>query len=96
MREFKGTTYVNADEVNVYARDEVINTHQQVSTYIGHCRISKDDSFLEVSDINDNPNNSRLHCSERWKNLKLDSEKQTWAIFKETGIFTAVCQHGAV
>ena len=35
-------------------------------------------------------------CVDRWKNLASEGCKCAWAIYDETGIFTATCRHGIV
>ncbi|KAF8514584.1 hypothetical protein BU17DRAFT_68351 [Hysterangium stoloniferum] len=45
-------------------------------------------SNADRHDVDYNP------CADRWKNMKDDITKRMWAIFDETGVFLALCQHG--
>jgi hypothetical protein len=35
-------------------------------------------------------------CAERWQNMKTELTAKMWRIFKETGLFLALCRHGFV
>jgi hypothetical protein len=35
-------------------------------------------------------------CTENWKAAADEAKKQTWGIFKETGIFACACRHGMI
>jgi len=40
--------------------------------------------------VDDNP------CAERWRNMKTELTAKMWGMFKETGLFLALCRHGFV
>jgi hypothetical protein len=35
-------------------------------------------------------------CVDRWTNLADEAMKKMWGIFRETGIFVALCRHGTL
>lgn len=35
-------------------------------------------------------------CAERWRNMKTELTAKMWGIFRETGLFLALCRHGFV
>ena len=80
-----GGFYLNADEVDRY-KDEVRNRTRGK----GKASAKSEAAALPIDPTEPNT------CVERWSNLANDSEKRTWGIFDETGIFAAACRHGFI
>ena len=43
-----------------------------------------------------NDDDEESPCAERWRNMKTELTARMWGIFKETGLFLALCRHGFV
>ncbi|EGO04753.1 hypothetical protein SERLA73DRAFT_149145 [Serpula lacrymans var. lacrymans S7.3] len=47
-----------------------------------------------MNGANDATESEENPCVGRWKNMKDDALKKTWAIYDKTGIFLSLCRHG--
>ena len=80
----RGGLYLDAEEVDRY-KDEVKNFQSKRKKTTSTTPTERIDAGMEPSP-----------CVDRWTNLANDSEKKTWGIFDEAGVFIATCRHGIV
>ena len=55
-----------------------------------------DKDISPVSGVDTSSSDGVGECVAHWKAAAADSQKKSWAVFDETGIYAAVCQHSLV
>lgn len=82
--------YIPTEEVNEWAR-EMRSMHLE--------EVNSNDDEGNSNDVVDQGEDQGINsgpCANNWKAVQLDSKKQMWGVFEETGLFASACHHGFI
>ncbi len=101
-RVFKSDYFLPPEFVDQYANEvKRLQPDRSTQQYNNNTNNRNDETTMDTDDqagsTDGGPNDIRNEaCAKNWKAAASKKKKMMWGVFKETGIFASVCQHGLI